>query len=155
MSAIYKRGPADVQANLTPMIDVTFLLIVFFVLVSQIVEVEHVDMQLPQPPDAPTASQGDEQRVVINIVPGEGDAIAGYRVGTRQFAASDRGVSQLQQRLTTLYAANESLQINLRADRETQYRWIDPVMNAITNAAQQAGRSDVPAKVNLVVLREE
>ena len=48
------RGPAlrdrpPVAANLTPMIDVTFLLIVFFVVVSQIVEVENVEMELPRP----------------------------------------------------------------------------------------------------------
>jgi biopolymer transport protein ExbD len=42
VSLIYRRGPAQISANLTPMIDVTFLLIVFFVLVSQIVEVENV-----------------------------------------------------------------------------------------------------------------
>ena len=33
--------PEPIAANLTPMIDVVFLLIVFFVPVSQIVEVEH------------------------------------------------------------------------------------------------------------------
>ena len=47
MSSVFKRGNAKIEANLTPMIDVTFLLIVFFVLVSQIVEVENVPMSLP------------------------------------------------------------------------------------------------------------
>ena len=45
MPRIHKRGPAEIHANLTPMIDVTFLLIVFFVLVSQIVEVENVEIE--------------------------------------------------------------------------------------------------------------
>ena len=48
MSRIHKRGTAELHANLTPMIDVTFLLIVFFVLVSQIVEVENVELKLPE-----------------------------------------------------------------------------------------------------------
>ena len=46
MSAVFKRGRAEVHANLTSLIDVTFLLIVFFVLVSQIVDAEN-DCQLP------------------------------------------------------------------------------------------------------------
>ena len=49
MSALTRQERGQVQANLTPMIDVTFLLIVFFVLVSQIVEVENVDLNLPAP----------------------------------------------------------------------------------------------------------
>ena len=49
MSVLFKQDRGQVQANLTPMIDVTFLLIVFFVLVSQIVEVENVDLDLPTP----------------------------------------------------------------------------------------------------------
>ena len=48
VSKIHKRGTAELHANLTPMIDVVFLLIVFFVLVSQIVEVENVEMRLPE-----------------------------------------------------------------------------------------------------------
>ena len=54
MSRAFRRGRTDVQANLTPMIDVTFLLIVFFVLVSQIVEVENVDLLLPELEDPAT-----------------------------------------------------------------------------------------------------
>ena len=54
MSSIFRRGPAQAQANITPMIDVVFLLIVFFVLVSQIVDLESVDLDLPTPEHAAT-----------------------------------------------------------------------------------------------------
>ena len=33
MSLIHTRGPARIDANLTPLIDLSFLLIVFFILV--------------------------------------------------------------------------------------------------------------------------
>ena len=75
MSTIYKRGNAEISANLTPMIDVTFLLIVFFVLVSQIVEVENVEMELPKPTEPLTEKLGEEQRAVINVVPEEGSGL--------------------------------------------------------------------------------
>ncbi len=154
MSTIYKRGNADVQANLTPMIDVTFLLIVFFVLVSQIVEVEHVDMDLPRPLHAASHTSGEESRTVINIMPGPDGRAAGYRVGAREFPADEIGIAGLQQRVTELYSANPNLRINLRADRNTQYQWVEPVMQAITDAARQSGRADAVARVNLVVVRE-
>ncbi len=64
MSKIHKRGTVGVHANLTPMIDVTFLLIVFFVLVSQIVEVENVELRLPELGDPVTELPGEEQRSV-------------------------------------------------------------------------------------------
>ena len=69
MSAIYKRQNAELSANLTPMIDVTFLLIIFFVVVSQIVEVENAELDLPRPdnaaselPSAAGASRAGQQR---------------------------------------------------------------------------------------------
>ena len=96
MSAVHRRGPAAIQANLTPMIDVTFLLIVFFVLVSQIVEVENVPMSLPEPEDPATELAGDEQRAVINVIPGPQGGCHGYRVGTQVFAEGDDGVAQSQ-----------------------------------------------------------
>lgn len=158
MSAIFKRGTARINANLTPMIDVTFLLIVFFVLVSQIVEVENVQLNLPAPEEPATELPGEEQRVVINIVPArpamDGRAIE-YRVGSSRFPAGEAGVAALADHVAGLYAANPSLRINLRADRDTQYEWIEPVLRSISLAASRTGESGVAARVNLVVVRED
>ena len=46
MRRLFKAGPHSIHANLTPLIDVTFLLIVFFMLVLQITDLDHVDMAL-------------------------------------------------------------------------------------------------------------
>ena len=158
MSAIYKRGSARIQANLTPMIDVTFLLIVFFVLVSQIVEVESVKLNLPAPADPATELPADEQRVVINIVPDQ-PAVTGraieYRVGSRRFLATDDGVEALADHVMKLYAGNPALRINLRADRDTQYEWVEPVLQAISLAARRSGDGGITARVNLVVVKED
>ncbi|MHC4413890.1 MAG: ExbD/TolR family protein [Planctomycetota bacterium] len=155
MSVIFKRGPAQVEANLTPLIDVTFLLIVFFVLVSQIVEIENVQMDLPAPTDPVSEPAGDEQRAVVNVIPAGGGQASGYRLGTRTYTADTRGVEALTARLAALYQGNPTLRINLRADRGAHFQWVQPALKAVSAAARRSGRTDVVAGINLVVVRED
>lgn len=155
MSVAFRRGRAQIEANLTPLIDVTFLLIVFFVLVSQIVEVENVQMDLPKPQDPASARPGDEQRAVLNIIPGDNGRASGYRLGGRTFRADTQGVQALAAEIAALYQGNPTLRINLRADRSTQYQWVEPAMKAVSTAARLSGRHDVVGRINLVVVRED
>ena len=154
MSALFRQERGQVHANLTPMIDVTFLLIVFFVLVSQIVEVENVDLDLPQPQETASELAGEESRVVINVLPGPSGKAAGYRMGGRRFAAGTQGLEGLTAALGARYSENPGLSVNLRADRTTHYVWIEPVFQAISAAARLSGRPEVTGRVNLVVTRE-
>lgn len=151
---VHHRGPARVEANLTPMIDVTFLLIVFFVLVSRIVDVEHVDLELPRPDDPASAPLGDESRVVINIVPGASGTAEAYRLGSREFPPNEAGLEQLTARLAEALASSPSTQVNLRADQGTHYEWINPVIDAVPEAARASGRPNLTPRLNLVVVRE-
>lgn len=155
MSSIFKRGPARPQANITPMIDVTFLLIVFFVLVSQIVDLENVDMELPAPEHAATRLPGEDPRAVVNVVPGIDGRITGYRLGSRRFDPSPEGLGQLRDALVELYQATPVMRVNLRADRGTDYRWIAPVLQVVRQAAGMADVGLEGASLNLVVIREE
>jgi biopolymer transport protein ExbD len=152
---LHKRRHAQIESNLTPMIDVTFLLIVFFVLVSQLVEAEHVDMDLPAPEQPLTEPLDDAPRTVINLVPGEVGSVAMYRIGTRTFPTDADGIAAMTDRLVEIYRANPNVELNLRADRATHYRWVNPVMQAIAEAARRLGDPDLVARVNLVVVREE
>lgn len=158
MSGRLRRWVAPgVHANLTPMIDVTFLLIVFFVLVSQIVEVEHVDLRLPTLVEPATAAPEDEQRLVINIVPGPAGRAAEYRMGTRAFSADTAGRAALRSALAEVLAGNPVLRINLRADRETRYEGVYPAIEALTQAARDAASvrgQPVTPRLNLVVVTE-
>ncbi len=155
MSALGKQQRSEVQANLTPMIDMTFLLIVFFVLVSQIVEVENVDLDLPAPREPVSVLPGEEARVVINVLPGAAGKASGYRMGGRMYAAGTHGIQALTERLAGRYRENPGLSVNLRADRATQYLWIEPVFQAVSAAARLSGRREVTGRVNLVVTRED
>ena len=154
MPTIHKRGPAEIHANLTPMIDVTFLLIIFFVLVSQIVEVENVDLDLPRPAEAASELPGEQSRIVINVLPGPGGDAIGYRMSNRRFMADTAGLESLARSLAAMYQENPALGVNLRADRRTDYRWVEPVFQAVSAAARLSGRDDVKGRVNLVVVKE-
>jgi biopolymer transport protein ExbD len=155
MSALGRQDRSQVQANLTPMIDVTFLLIVFFVLVSQIVEVENVDLDLPAPREPASVLPGEESRVVINVLPGAAGKASGYRMGGRIYPAGTRGIKALTEGLASRYRENPGLSVNLRADRTTQYLWIEPVFQAVSAAARLSGRPEVTGRVNLVVTRKD
>jgi len=151
-----RRRVAQIEANLTPMIDVTFLLIVFFVLVSQIVEVENVEMRLPELADPATVIPEEEQRAVINVVPDLSRARAlEYRLGTHSYEASAAGIEQLTQRLAAMLEANPALRVNLRADRRTEYDDVQPVLEAVSAAAARTSRDDDSPRIHLVILREE
>lgn len=141
-------------ANLTPMIDVTFLLIVFFVLVSQIVDLENVDMELPTPKNPATTTITEEDRIVVNVLP-LGERAAGYKVGTRTFEPTAEGGEALRLHLSSLFQANPGLAINVRADRDTQYEYIEPVLDAVSKAALSAGVENFVPRVNLVVNKIE
>jgi len=155
LSRIYKRGDVQLQANLTPMIDVTFLLIVFFVLVSQIVEVENVDLRLPELNEPATEPPGEERRAVVNVVPGARGQAIEYRVGARSFRVDEDGMAQLTRHVASLFERSPAMRVNLRADRRTQYVWVQPVLEAISDAAARVDDRRVRPRVNLVVVPEE
>ena len=155
MSRDRSYQPEPIAANLTPMIDVTFLLIIFFVLVSQIVEVENADLDLPRPQEAASVPPGEQPRIVINVLRGAGGDAVGYRLSNQRYMADTAGLEALARNLAAMYQQNPALGVNLRADRRTDYRWVEPVFQAVSAAARLSGRDDVKGRVNLVVVRED
>ncbi len=151
MSHLHERGPARVEANLTPMIDITFLLVVFFVVVSTISEVESVDMELPKPEPTASAPPPERTRSVLNVLPDDDGEAIGYRLNATEYPLGEEGVESLQSALVVLLRSSPDLRINLRADRRTSQRHIAPVLNAITEANTRIGKG-TPARVNLVVV---
>ena len=155
MSTIFQRGPARPQANITSMIDVVFLLIVFFVLVSQIVDLESVDMDLPAPESPATALPEEEPRAVLNVLPGEDGMCDGYRLAGRDYSPDPTGLLELRTALVGLYRDTPGLRVNLRADRGTDYRWVSPVLQLVRQAATLSEVGLDAARMNLVVQRGE
>ncbi len=157
-STIFQRGPTKPQMNITPLIDVVFLLIIFFMLVNNIITEQSVEMIVPQL-DEPTTREMDEAgRLIVNIAPAEYaykerkddplmfDGEARFiRVGLQTFAADDlEGVTAA---LTQAKNDNPDIQVVLRSDGALYYGVVQPVMGAITRAGID--------KVNLVAYMPE
>ena len=146
--------PEPIAANLTPMIDVVFLLIVFFVLVSQIVEVENADLDLPRPQDPASVGPGEQARIVINVLPGSGGDVSGYRVGTRRYVARTAGLPAPAAGRAPEVRPKTAAGGDPPRARPTRHQGVEPVFEAVSAAARLSGREDVHGRVNLVVVRE-
>ena len=60
-----RRGAADVEVNLTPLIDVVFLLLIFFMISTQFKPAAELDLDLPTA--AAAQSTGDTQSVLVTV----------------------------------------------------------------------------------------
>ncbi|MDP7009367.1 MAG: biopolymer transporter ExbD [Phycisphaerales bacterium] len=127
-----KRNAATtLNANMTPMIDVTFLLIVFFVVVSQIVDRDVIALDLPAPTDAMASVSETPQKLVINVVPfGEGE-VEQILIGQKAILTSQ------EEQITTAVqesVARGTTEIHLRAAKKTKYEYIHRIIESIRDA---------------------
>jgi len=125
-----RRGipTSAINANMTPMIDVTFLLIVFFVAVSQIVDRDVVPLDLPAPLQSASGMPEEPAYVTVNLLPLEGGDIAGIVVGGHTIGkdALDELTAIVRTRLQ-----GGVTDVHVRADKSTQYSHVHRVIEAI------------------------
>ena len=124
---------------MTPMIDVTFLLIIFFLLAGQLTR-QQVQVQLDLP-GATTSHRPDDQRprIVLVNVPASGEILlSGEAVRVDEF----RQRIEIEREK----AVGRPLEVRIRADRTVPYRQIEPLLLA-------CARSGI-WNVSFAVLRE-
>jgi biopolymer transport protein ExbD len=116
------------RVNMTPMIDVTFLLLTFFMVTSHFASAEKVDVELPHPDHNQSVEQKLIEKVIINLeFNGEGaDPI--MRIGALQIESD----AVLVERLRGIAAVKPNTQIILRADRRLPYGPVRDVMRMIS-----------------------
>jgi biopolymer transport protein TolR len=146
-SKVHKRGPVAPQMNITPLIDVVFLLIIFFMLANKIVSEENVPMIVPKLANPKTYDMGEAKTIVVNIAPaattstnrnfsqpldfdGEPQYVS---IGLGQ-RLDVRDLDQITKALEAAKALNSEVEVLLRADAALYFDAVQPVMNAITAA---------------------
>lgn len=111
----------DVEIDMSPMIDMVFLLLIFFIVASQIVKIDKVPINIPSAVYAKVPE--DETGRYIITVTRDGDLFVGP--GAEQVTIDD-----LKKQIAAELEANEKLRILIRADGQTKYEETEKIMEA-------------------------
>jgi biopolymer transport protein ExbD len=118
------------KISMTPMIDVVFLLIIFFLVSSHLAQQEsHIPLELP------LAESGldelvDREALVVNVLPDGEWMMFGTRIQIEDLDSNLRG---------RLRETDRPVQLRIRTDRDVPYERIEPILGA----AARVGLSDI------------
>ncbi|MFM9957116.1 MAG: ExbD/TolR family protein [Phycisphaerales bacterium] len=129
-----RQRPYHLQPNLTSLIDVVFLLLVFFLLATQLTRESRVEMTLPALDNRESAPLQGESRVIVNVIPSDGTSKPGYAVNKETFSEDAAGIEALAATLRQAHAANAQVKVLVRAARTDTYERVHPVLQAVTMA---------------------
>jgi biopolymer transport protein ExbD len=116
----------DVGFNMTPMIDVVFQLIIFFLLSSHLAKQEtQLPLPLPAAASGTAQAQDERPRLTVNVL-----ADGTLLVASRPIAADDLARLLRERRA----AHGEELEVRIRGDRGVLYRRVEPVLLACVQA---------------------
>ena len=119
--------------NMTPMIDVVFLLIIFFLVSSHLARQEsQLELNLPGASSGRRDGEDDIRRVTINVLPQERPGgqiqVAGEVMDAGQLAEVIRYENR------QVAGRDEVLEVRIRSDHLVPYRVIEPILLACQRA---------------------
>lgn len=143
------RAAANVEVNMTPMIDCTFQLLIFFILTTQIANAELAPMVLAEPYKSVAISEetGRSNRVIVNIFnsyglttddrnPDEAAVAQGYIVAggeaievTDLATLKDR-LSERRDQAGAMGFDPADFLVEIRCDKDIHYAYVEPVLRA-------------------------
>lgn len=122
----------EVGFNMTPMIDVVFLLIIFFLVSSHLVrqedQLELEELDLPKAGSGQPTEEEQGRRVVVNVLP-DPDSGGRFVVGGRPMNTRELG-----ELIAYGNRASRQMDVRIRADRTVPYRAVEPLMVACARA---------------------
>jgi len=115
-----------VEFNVTPLIDVVFLLIIFFLVSSHLAQQEtQIELALPAAASGHESQASKVARVTINILP-DGRLMLGSAEVSANEISSRLDVERRQ--------TSADMEVRIRADRDLVYALIEPVLLACAEA---------------------
>lgn len=121
LSKRHRRG--GLLMNMTPMIDVTFLLLIFFMTVNQVSAVNKETLELPK---LKGSADQEEASLTINV-----DAAGAIRITGRERSLAEV-VTLVGEELDKAGGDPMRLSVALRADRRGTCRTVNEVVDALT-----------------------
>ncbi len=119
---LHRRIPEEVDVNLTPMIDVVFLLLIFFMITTTFKKTSDIDINLPKASAQP-AKQVDAPLEVAVFADGS------YAVNGEMIA--DKKLGTLMDAIRQLASGDSAQSVQLKADSQTNYQSVVIAMDAL------------------------
>jgi biopolymer transport protein ExbD len=112
--------------NITPLIDVVFLLIIFFLVASHFVRHENLEaVELPEATETDDEAEQSPRRLIVTITEDLRMQVAGK-------PADRQAVEQMI--LTGREEHRDRFEVRIRADRSVPYSEVEPIMLACARA---------------------
>ncbi|MBS62757.1 biopolymer transporter ExbD [Salinisphaera sp.] len=122
MKFVRRTTDQEPSVNLTPLIDVVFLLLIFFMVSSRFVDEKDLPLELPAAASA--QAMAATEAVIVDI-----DADGVYRINGRQTQAGELIAS-----LRALHAQYPQRPLRVRADGESSHAAVVRAMDAASQA---------------------
>ena len=121
------RG-SELGINLTPMIDVVFLLLIFFVLIAQSSQRQWAQVELPEPKPSAAKYVYSPEVMTITVICDQQGKLLAYQSKGQMISPEQAG--RLTQILRDRKRANPQVEVNLRADRRADGKVVEALMAA-------------------------
>jgi len=113
-------NPEELALNLTPMIDVVFLLLIFFMVATTFLDPEReIDLELP-PADSATISADELDEIVVNVL----------RNGTYVLAGRNLDADGMLEVLRIAARRDPETPVTIRGDAQVAYEAVVRVLDA-------------------------
>ena len=117
----------DDEINMAPMIDMVFLLLIFFMVASHLTALERVPVLLPVADQSKVPEEARDRQLITVTAEEDGGAV--YYMNLQEM-----DIQGLSAEITKRYEADENVRIYLRADRRVRHKHIKAVMEACAEA---------------------
>ncbi len=122
----------EAKFEMAPMIDMVFLLLVFFMMASQMAQLQNVKMEIPEATKAVIPKERLD-RWVVNII--KKDNPRAQKDGTNLYIGKDPiQLKELGGLVTQQVKANPKIKIYLRADSNSKHKDVKKVMTEMAKA---------------------
>ena len=111
----------DPEVNLTPLIDVVFILLIFFMVSTTFQKESEIKIELPEASSEPVDTERDTFEIVI-------DADGRYFIDEQQVVNTE--LDTLKKAITKFLGDRKNLPVVIRADRRTPYESVVRAMDA-------------------------
>jgi len=119
-----RAGRPEVQINIAPLVDVVFLLVIFFAVSTTFLDTAGLKLELP----ASSSEAAPERRDLVVLLTEDGQAL---------FEGAEVGIEELKAQLSVALEQGGSRQVVLRADEQTLHGRVVEVMDAIRDAGAE------------------